>query len=141
MPLFPFLGLCGPHPPLMGCLLPRPSAYRKLSHARLLFQRHLMICHQAALIEAEKLATNRRIVASARMGEPACAAYRNWARLQPQHSEVHLSPRTSNPAASLVRTLQGIPCMSPLHTQVPCILYTSSLQRQVRWFDNPARSV
>ena len=61
---------------------------------RLSFQRHLLVCSEAeTAAAAERHGGSLLIVASSRMGEPACAAYRQWARLQPQHGEVNCRPR------------------------------------------------
>ena len=59
---------------------------------RLSFQRHLMICSEAETDAAAERGPSL-IAASSRMGEPACAAYRQWTRLQPQHGEVKCRPR------------------------------------------------
>ena len=64
---------------------------------RLSFQRHLMVCSEAeTAAAAERRGGSSLIAASSRMGESACAAYRQWARLQPQHGEVNCRPRVPN---------------------------------------------
>ena len=72
---------------------------------RLSFQRHLMICSEAETDAAAERGSSL-IAASSRMGEPACAAYRQWTRLQPQHGEVKCRPRMPiGCIAYLARTL------------------------------------
>ena len=62
---------------------------------RLSFQHHLLVCSEAeTAAAAERHGSSSLIAASSRMGEPACAAYRQWARLQPQHGEVNCRPRS-----------------------------------------------
>ena len=62
---------------------------------RLSFQHHLLVCSEAETAAAAKRhGSSSLIAASSRMGEPACAAYRQWARLQPQHGEVNCRPRS-----------------------------------------------
>ena len=66
-----------------------PSAHSGTIDAaqRLCFQRHLLICDEKATAEAERSAEASLVAADSRMGEEACAAYRTWERLQPQHGE------------------------------------------------------
>ena len=56
---------------------------------RLSFQRHMMVCNEVETAAAERRSGSSLVAASSRMGELACAAYHQWARLQPQHGEVN----------------------------------------------------
>lgn len=109
-----------------------PSAHSGSIDAaqRMCFQRHLLICDEEATAEAERSADESLISADARMGEEACAAYRIWGRLQPQHGEARailhfdcgrrlLRPRPRVPempieAIASLRQLQANPAMPEL---------------------------
>ena len=83
---------------------------------RLSFQRHIMVCNEEAVVEAERQAGSTTLIAaSSRMGEHACAAYRQWARLQPRHGEV----RSRRPGRAGTLALSTSAAESAQHSAPP----------------------